>query len=73
MNDTNLPSAVVGEAEAASILGLSTKTLRRWRWAGKGPRFLKLGAAVRYERAELAAFIEAGRRQSTSDPGSEAA
>ena len=73
MNDTNLPSAVVGETEAAAILGLSVKTLRRWRWAGKKPRFLKLGAAVRYERAELAAFIEAGRRQSTSDPGSEAA
>ncbi len=73
MNDTNLPSAVVGEAEAAAILGLSVKTLRRWRWAGQKPPFLKLGAAVRDERAELTAFIEAGRRQSTSDPGSEAA
>ncbi len=73
MNDTIAPPAVVHEAEAAHLLGLSVKTLRRWRWAGKGPRFLKLGAAVRYDPADLTAFIEAGRRSSTSDPGPEAA
>ena len=60
------------EAEAADYLGLSVKTLRRWRWAGKGPRFLKLGGAVRYDPADLKAFIDAGRRTSTSDPGQEA-
>ncbi len=66
MNDTIAPPAVVHEAEAAHMLGLSVKTLRRWRWAGMGPRFLKLGAAVRYDPADLTAFIEAGRRSSTS-------
>ncbi len=73
MPDSLSPHALVNETEAAAILGLSVKTLRCWRWAGKKPRFLKLGSAVRYERAELAAFIEAGRRQSTSAPGSEPA
>ncbi len=73
MNDTISLPALVNEAEAAHLLSLSVKTLRRWRWAGKGPRFLKLGAAVRYDQGDLAAFIEAGRRTSTSDPGPEAA
>lgn len=60
---------LINEGEAARRLGLSVKTLRRWRWAGKGPRFLKIGAAVRYDPADLQGFIEAGRRTSTSDRG----
>jgi len=62
-------SHLVNETEAARILGLSVKTLRRWRWAGKPPCFLKLGGAVRYDPADLEAFIEQSRRRSTSDPG----
>ncbi len=57
---------LVNEHEAARLLGLSVKTLRRWRWAGKGPNFVKIGSAVRYEPAELQALIDAGRRTSTS-------
>ncbi len=64
---TSIPSALVNEHEAARILGLSVKTLRRWRWAGRPPGFLKIGAAVRYDPTELAAFIEAVRRTSTTD------
>ena len=61
--------ALVDEHQAARILGLSVKTLRRWRWAGKPPNFVKIGSAVRYEPSELRALIDAGRRKSTSDPG----
>ena len=60
---------LLNEHEAAYALGLKVATLRRWRWAGKPPRFLKIGAAVRYDPEELADFIEAGRRTSTSDTG----
>ncbi len=67
------PPAMVNEYEAARVLGLSVKTLRRWRWAGKPPSFVKIGSAVRYEPAELRALIDAGRRTSTSDNGPEAA
>ena len=63
-------SSLVNEHQAAARLGLSVKTLRRWRWAGHPHLpFHKIGAAVRYDPAEIDAFIEAGRRTSTSDAG----
>ena len=68
-NPSNKSNRLLKESEAASFLNLSVKTLRRWRWAGKPPRFLKIGAAVRYDPADLAALIEAGRRTSTTDTG----
>jgi hypothetical protein len=43
--------------------------MRRWRWAGQGPVFTKIGGAVRYSMGDLEAFIEAGRRQSTGEVG----
>ena len=61
-----MPEGLVNETEAARILGLSAKTLRRWRWAGKPPQFYKIGDAVRYDPKELRDFIEAGRRTKTS-------
>ncbi len=48
-------------------------TLRRWRWGGKGPPFIKIGGAVRYDPTDLTAFIEAGRRTSTSESAPEVA
>lgn len=54
------------ENEAANLLALSAKTLRRWRWAGKGPEFVKLGGAVRYRAEDIAAFIEFGKLSPTS-------
>ena len=42
-------TGLLNEHEAAQVLGLKVATLRRWRWAGKPPRFLKIGAAVRYD------------------------
>lgn len=46
------------EKEAARFLALNSGTLNRWRWAGKGPRFYKVGGAVRYKLADLEAFVE---------------
>ena len=58
---------LVNEYVAARILGLQVTTLRRWRWAGKGPSFIKIGSAVRYEPQVLKDEIDAGRRNSTSE------
>ena len=66
-------SRLLKEREVARFLTLEVATLRRWRWSGRGPRFLKLGGAVRYELADIEAFKEASRRASTSDPGPEIA
>lgn len=54
------PGDLVGEHEAAAILGCAVQTLRNYRWRGdRGPRFRKVGQRmVRYHRADLAAFIE---------------
>jgi hypothetical protein len=53
-------SEMVSTDEAAAILGLSPKTLRGWRWLGRGPKYFKYGrvrsSAVRYHRDELARF-----------------
>jgi hypothetical protein len=60
---------LLNERQAADLLNMKVPTLRRWRWAGKGPAFLKIGGAVRYDPAELDRFVAAARRTSTSDPG----
>jgi predicted DNA-binding transcriptional regulator AlpA len=65
--------ALLNERQAAERLSLSHRTLQRWRVSGGGPRFRKLGAAVRYDERDLDAFAEAGSRQSTSDTGRAAA
>ncbi len=69
MATTTTAPALLNEHEAACLLRLSVKTLRRWRWAGRGPRFLKLESAVRYDPIDLSAYIEAGRRTSTTNTG----
>ncbi len=61
--------SLLKESEAARILNVEIATLRRWRWAGKGPCFLKIGDAVRYDPADLEAFMRGARRTSTSDDG----
>jgi hypothetical protein len=42
--------------EAAEMLAVSMKTLEAWRRLGKGPRFIKLGRAVRYALDDLEEF-----------------
>ncbi len=65
-------NTLLNERETAQRLGLRVATLRRWRWAGKGPRYLKIEGAIRYDPADLEAFIAAARRTSTSDDGTAA-
>lgn len=49
------------DKEVAAALKLETDTLKRWRWAGKGPKFYKVGGtAVRYKVSDLEAFVQNG-------------
>lgn len=61
-----MQNGMMTTAKAAEYLGLSVNTLNRWRWDGRGPRYLKLGSAVRYRLSDLDAFIEAAERNHTS-------
>jgi hypothetical protein len=65
--------ALLNERLAAERLGLSHRTLQRWRVIGGGPVYRKLRAAVRYDERDLDAFAAAGSRTSTSDTGRGAA
>ena len=55
--------------EASAHLGLSTRTLDRYRVSGDGPVFLKFGGRVRYLREDLDEWARTRRRRSTSDDG----
>ncbi len=43
---------------AADFLQLSWHTLNDWRSKGRGPRFVKLGGAVRYRRQDLEDWLD---------------
>ena len=53
--------------EAAAWLGLSPKTLERYRVSGEGPDFHKLGARVRYLLTDLEAWASSRRWTSTTE------
>ena len=55
--------------QAARILGVSAKTLARYRVKAKGPVFVKLEGRVRYLRKDLDDWAHRRRRASTMDDG----
>ena len=61
--------AFLDSPSAALLLGLRPRTLDRWRWAGKGPRYRRHGGRVVYLVSDLLSWSEAQSRSSTSDPG----
>ena len=50
-------------AQVADLMGCSVKTLSMWRYAGRGPRYVKTSPArsgrIRYAEAEVIAWMEA--------------
>ena len=55
--------------EAATLLGLSPRTLEKHRCYGTGPVYRRLGGRIVYAIADLEAWAALGTRKSTSDPG----
>jgi len=53
--------------EVAALTGLSTDTLAQWRSQRRGIPYLKIGRAVRYDLADVQAYLE-GCRVSVSVP-----
>lgn len=58
-----VPTAVtlprlMSQKDLASYLGKSTAWCERARWAGTGPRFIRLGRHVRYRVDDVLAWVE---------------
>jgi len=53
--------------EVGEMLGLTERTLERWRIIGEGPRYAKLSrSTVRYSATDVAAFISVRLKANTS-------
>ncbi len=50
---TSSENRILTDVEVAIRLGVSRFTVRSWRLKGFGPRFLKLGRAVRYRSSDV--------------------
>lgn len=48
-------------SQAADPLGIKPESLKRMRIGGSGPAFFKIGRSVRYDPADIAAYL--GRRR----------
>jgi len=49
---------LLNEHEVARVTGLSVASVRRWRLLRHGPRYLKIGVAVRYKSEDVAAWLK---------------
>jgi predicted DNA-binding transcriptional regulator AlpA len=54
---SQLVEPLLTEAEVADICGLSTAAIRRWRLLNQGPRYIKVGAAVRYRLEDIRGWL----------------
>jgi predicted DNA-binding transcriptional regulator AlpA len=55
---SNQIKRLLNEHEVARITGLSVASVRRWRLLRQGPRYLKIGSAVRYKPEDITAWLE---------------
>jgi hypothetical protein len=53
---------LLNERDLARITGLSVASVRRWRLTKGGPTYLKIGASVRYQPRDVAAWLDRQRR-----------
>ena len=46
----------LNQVQLADRWNISPRTLERWRWAGEGPRYMKLGGRVVYRLVDIEAY-----------------
>jgi excisionase family DNA binding protein len=61
-----MTSEVLTTAEAARYVRLGKPTIERFRLTGEGPKYCKLGGAVRYRRCDLDEWLQTRLIRSTS-------
>ena len=57
-NNGGQTARLLNEYDVSDIFRLSVATMRHWRLTGKGPKWLKLGSAVRYRPEDVQAYLE---------------
>ena len=67
MQATPSDAICINQIELAGRWRISHRTLERWRWAGEGPKFLKVGGRVVYRLSDIEEYERAIVRTSTSD------
>jgi predicted DNA-binding transcriptional regulator AlpA len=60
-------TAYLKPREAAEYVNGSTSTLAKWRLYGGGPKFSRLGRAIRYAKRDLDEFMASRTVASTSE------
>ena len=56
---SELTPILVNEGQTAKLLSVSVAALRRWRREGRGPKYHKLGRAIRYLLSDVNRWLEA--------------
>lgn len=49
--------SLLDEHAVAELIGMSVASLRRWRLLSRGPKFLRVGARVKYRPEDLQAWL----------------
>lgn len=50
------------DAETATYLGISKRTLREWRQNGKGPGFIQMGRKIRYVKKDILEYFQKNKQ-----------
>ncbi len=54
--------------DVCDLLHVSRSLMAKWRMQGRGPRFIKVGRRILYDRDELAHWLQLQMRSSTTGP-----
>jgi len=62
---------LLSSRQAAEYLGVSPRTIERWRLQGEGPSYIRLGRTkcVRYSKEDLQSFVGEHSFRHTSEEG----
>jgi predicted DNA-binding transcriptional regulator AlpA len=59
----------LNEHEVANLMGIKVRTLQKWRQRDIGPRFRRLGKAIRYDLSDVESWIAAAPTGGGRPPG----
>ena len=63
----------LNQIELAARLNISPRTLERWRWAGEGLQYMKVGGRVVYRLEDVEGYEDSQLRNSTAEISSKPA